>query len=356
MPPPIRYLILWLTEACNLRCRYCYRPPVEQPRAMPVEVAEKAIALALAAGQPVHLQLSGGEPTLVPELLTAVLTRLQSRPAHLTVGLQTNATRLTPELVDLLKAARVQVGVSLDGPPAVHDALRGEFAATYAGLQLLELHGVPFRVMTVVTSTNVASLDLLVLLVAGFRQAQGLGLDLLTVKGAATGGQVWPAPAAALRQGVENLLQTLAFVNRKRPQPLRLREADTLWHAWWRQQSGSFCHASRGESLAVAPDGTLYPCSQTCGEPLLALGTIWQPDWRRRTALGVHTRPRQAACQDCPLTTFCPGDCPSRLLYNHPDEASLVCVLYQTIWNFWQKRPNRRQTPAPDQGDSYATV
>lgn len=356
MPPPIRYLILWLTDACNLRCRYCYRPPVEQPRSLPLEVAEKAIALALAASLPVHLQLSGGEPTLVPELLTALLQRLQSRPAHLTVGLQTNATCLTPELVQLLQAVRVQVGVSLDGPPAVHDALRGGFAATYAGLQILETYGVPFRVTTVVTSTNVATLDLLVLLLAQFRQAQGLGLDLLTVKGTALAGQVWPAPPEALRQGVENLLQTLAFVNRKRSQPLRLREADTLWRAWWRQESNSFCHAGRGESLAVAPDGTLYPCGQTCGEPLLALGTIWQPDWRRRTALSAYARPRQAACQDCPLTTFCPGDCPSRLLYNLPAEATLACVLYQTIWNFWQNKNNRRQAPPLDQGDRYATL
>lgn len=357
MQPTIRYLILWLTDDCNLQCRYCYRPGVAVPQQMTVEVVARALQLASASGQPFHVQLSGGEPTLAPDLLAAVVDQMRPFQGQATLGVQTNATCLTPGLVRLFKEAQVQVGVSLDGPPAVHDALRGEFARTYAGLQLLEDQGVPFRVTTVVSADNVASLDLLALLLANFRQVRGLGLDLLTVKGAAVSSQVWPAAPADLRQGIRQLLQALTLVNAQRQPPLLLREAETLWRAWRQGPPSVFCHAGRGESLAVAPDGTVYPCGQTCGEDLLAAGTVWEPEISRLHLLGSHRRPRQAACHTCPLSAFCPGDCPSRLLFNHPQEAKLVCDLYQTIWGYWQEQGQTDQRSfSRKQGDGCAAL
>lgn len=343
MLPTIRYLVLWLTDACNLQCRYCYRPPVATPRHMSAAVLAQALKLAGASGLPFHVQVSGGEPTLVPDLIAVLLDYLRPFQGRAALGLQTNGTCLTPALVQLLKDGQVQVGVSLDGPPAVQEALRGGAARTSQGLQLLEEHSVPFRVTTVVTADNVASLDLLALLLGSFRQARGIGLDLLTVKDHVSRGRVAPAEPEALRRGMMGFLETLRFLNANRPQPLHLREADTLRRAWERQQPQVFCHASRGESLAVAPDGTVYPCGQTCGEDLFAAGTVWEPELSRLQVLGHYRRPRHADCHRCPLTAFCPGDCPSRLLFNHPREARLICVLYQTIWEYWQA-PGRPQT------------
>jgi uncharacterized protein len=74
------------------------------------------------------------------------------------------------------------VGVSLDGPPAVHEQQRGMAAETLRGLKLLEREGIPFRVTTVLTQTNVRVLDRLVLTLAGFACAGGIGLDLLVNK------------------------------------------------------------------------------------------------------------------------------------------------------------------------------
>lgn len=60
--PAVRYLVLWLTTACNMRCRYCYRSP-EAPKAMPRNTALAALHLAAASGKSFHVQLAGGEPT-----------------------------------------------------------------------------------------------------------------------------------------------------------------------------------------------------------------------------------------------------------------------------------------------------
>jgi sulfatase maturation enzyme AslB (radical SAM superfamily) len=59
--------------------------------------------------------------------------------------MQTNGIYLSPKSVILFKAYSFQVNVSLDGPPSVHEKLRGMAAEIFKGLQLLESAGVPFR-------------------------------------------------------------------------------------------------------------------------------------------------------------------------------------------------------------------
>ena len=41
----IRYLVLWLADNCNLKCKYCYAQPVFTHELMSLETAEKAINL-----------------------------------------------------------------------------------------------------------------------------------------------------------------------------------------------------------------------------------------------------------------------------------------------------------------------
>ncbi|HCX89504.1 MAG TPA: radical SAM protein, partial [Deltaproteobacteria bacterium] len=64
-----RYLVLLLTTACNLNCAYCYREERDHFQSMPREVAEKALRLAASSGSSFHVQITGGEPCLEPELI-----------------------------------------------------------------------------------------------------------------------------------------------------------------------------------------------------------------------------------------------------------------------------------------------
>jgi len=250
-----------------------------------------------------------------------------------TIGIQTNGTCLNPDLVELFRTFDVQVGVSLDGPPAVHHALRGQASQTLRGLQLLEARGVPFRVTTVVSRENVGHLDRLVWLLAGFGQARGIGLDLLVRKGRAIqGSAVAPADASALRNGLHAMAAALQAVNRWRSVPLQLRELELL------RRPGStstdprfFCHACRGQSVAVHPDGRIFPCGQTLGDPNFAAGTIENPEPACLTVLqGIHLTSEH--CRSCPLQRRCPGECPSRLHANRSDNPTLACELYRALW------------------------
>ncbi|BBO82432.1 radical SAM/SPASM domain-containing protein [Desulfosarcina ovata subsp. sediminis] len=340
----IRYLILALTHRCNLRCAYCYNGDGNSETDMPEAVMRQAIGQA-SSQKPFHLQLTGGEPTLVPLSIekAAILARKTGRCRSL--GIQTNATCLTPDLLTLFKTYSFQIGVSLDGPPAIHQQQRGMAAETLRGLQQLEGAGIPFRVTTVVTQASAATLDRLVLTLAGFGCVRGVGLDLLVGKGrAGQGGVAMPADPQVLETGIHSMLAALTAVNQRRRIPIRLREQELLRA---RRKRPVFCHACVGESMAVDPQGDVYPCGQTMGDARFAAGTVWQPKYPRLAALH-ETKPRQTACAGCALEAICPGDCPSRIHYNRQNERMLVCRLYRTIWRWNCDNAAQKQYPEGD--------
>jgi uncharacterized protein len=316
---------------CNLQCRYCYNGEPSTAEDMPESVIERAISLAGDGAKPFHLQLTGGEPTLVPALIEYAAVLAHQTGWCASIGIQTNATSLTPGLLDLIRNYNIEVGVSLDGPPSIHQRQRGMAAETLRGLHLLETAGIPFRVTTVVTQANAVALGALVLTLAGLAYARGIGLDLLVNKGRAENrGRVSPPGRHALAKGLHGMLSTLDAVNARRSNPIRLRERDLVISAKKKEKS-VFCHACRAESMAVQPDGSIFPCGQTMGDAQFAAGTVWAPQLDNLKSLS-NDKPQNALCSSCALESTCPGDCPGRLHYNRHENPSLACDFYQTLW------------------------
>ena len=68
---PLRMMVLSLTGACNLACRYCYASE-QDACTMSWYTARRAIDLAAEGGAPFILQFSGGEPLLALPLLVQI--------------------------------------------------------------------------------------------------------------------------------------------------------------------------------------------------------------------------------------------------------------------------------------------
>jgi uncharacterized protein len=156
---------------CNLSCSYCYvfhkgdATWRDRPARMSQEVFDAGIArlreACVRTGRDrVSVTLHGGEPTLIgPARARAFFAAARdglAGVAEVRLAIQTNATRLTREWVELFDEHRVDVGVSMDGPAAVHDRERvdhggrGSHRAVVRGLDLLREGGVPFAVLCVV--------------------------------------------------------------------------------------------------------------------------------------------------------------------------------------------------------------
>ncbi|MGE4560821.1 MAG: radical SAM protein, partial [Desulfobulbus sp.] len=207
----INFLILALTTRCNLHCRYCYHGNPATRLDMEPATLERAFHAAETGSGPLQVQLTGGEPCLVPRLVEMACRRAQQLQRPFTMGIQMNGTCLNPKIIELMHTFGLQVGISLDGSPRIQESLRGQAAETLRGLMLLEQEEIPFRVTAVVSKENVGQLDRLAWLLAAFRQARGIGLDLLVNKGNAAAGKDAPQPAGpeALACGLKALVKAL---------------------------------------------------------------------------------------------------------------------------------------------------
>ncbi|MFC1642313.1 radical SAM protein [Myxococcota bacterium] len=325
----VRYLTLWPTAACNLDCTYCYRQ-VRGSETMPEATAVAALELVSSPGVPFHVQLAGGEPTLVPDLVESIVRRVRQAGWPATLALQTNGTHMDVRLARFCRERQVEVGVSLDGPRPTQELLRGRAADTLRALDLLCGERVPVRVTAVLNAVSVPHLRELALLLASFPSVRGLALDPLVSLGSARFHSELVPVSEAIREGVQSLHETVQSLKPIRRTPFRWRELELVRQALAGKTATEYCHACRGESLAVAPDGSVYPCAQAIGDPELSAGTIWEVNWESLKR-GFGSGPMQGPCEGCALHHRCPGDCPSRLRWAPRGQQAAACVIYRTL-------------------------
>lgn len=165
----IANVVTKVAARCNLNCDYCYlynhedRSTLGQPRWMGDQVFE-ALLRRMASHSDAHghrmtMTLHGGEPTLIgPDRLKALVMQARMRLGERLggVSIQTNATLVDARMARLLKQLELSVGVSMDGPAAIHDRHRlthagaGSHASTVRGVRTLRDAGVPVRILCVV--------------------------------------------------------------------------------------------------------------------------------------------------------------------------------------------------------------
>lgn len=93
---------------------------------------------------------------------TKEISKHKPKNLDVNIGLQTNATLITDELAKLFKKHHFRIGVSLDGPEAMHDHNRvyrngkGSFNEAIQGISLLKKHKVPFHIICVLSFHSLA--------------------------------------------------------------------------------------------------------------------------------------------------------------------------------------------------------
>ncbi len=126
---PVVSLALFVTQACNLRCTYCYE---EKPGgSMDEKTAFRAVDWLLeqsGSAKRIYITFFGGEPFLNFPIIKNVVRYANEKACMLekTVGFSvtTNATLLDEEMIHFLKEHSVHILVSMDGPKEIQDAQR----------------------------------------------------------------------------------------------------------------------------------------------------------------------------------------------------------------------------------------
>jgi uncharacterized protein len=168
--PTIQLLVVQPTPFCNIDCRYCYLPNRTSKAVVTRETLQNLFSQVFASewlGGGLSVVWHAGEPMVLPigfyrdafDLVEAL------RPPELQVvhSFQTNGTLIDDDWCRFFAEARINLGVSIDGPQHFHDrnrvtrSGRGTFARTIAGIRLLRRHGVPFHVISVLTPQSMAA-------------------------------------------------------------------------------------------------------------------------------------------------------------------------------------------------------
>lgn len=169
--PPINVLIKPASGNCNMRCEYCFYYDTMSKREQPsygfmsAETLEAVISKVLAAaGGSCTIAWQGGEPTLCGLDFFRKSIEFQNKynvnQVKINNALQTNGYHLTAAWADFFVEHRFLVGVSLDGPPKLHDYYRkntkgeGTFFTIMKNIEMLKKKGVEFNILSVVNAKN----------------------------------------------------------------------------------------------------------------------------------------------------------------------------------------------------------
>jgi uncharacterized protein len=135
---PLQTIVLNVTNQCNLSCQYCYEfgedkvaTPEGKPKFMAWETAKSSVDYLFAESQgrkSVHITFFGGETLMNFPLLKQVVAYARARAQELKVNidfsLTTNATLLSPSIIEYLAENAIGVTVSMDGPKEMQDKFR----------------------------------------------------------------------------------------------------------------------------------------------------------------------------------------------------------------------------------------
>lgn len=131
----LNVLYLDLASCCNLTCTYCFinnnlhsddtaAKSKIMSKAVAITAIDKFLAAAASNLDVAQITLFGGEPLLNWSILVESVKHIRDIAPSLKVTVVTNATLLDEDKIRFLKANRVGIGVSVDGPKRINDKYR----------------------------------------------------------------------------------------------------------------------------------------------------------------------------------------------------------------------------------------
>jgi uncharacterized protein len=168
--PTIDLLVVQPTPFCNIDCKYCYLPDRNSKAVVASQTLRNLFSQVFASGWAsggLTVVWHAGEPMVLPIAFYreafAIVESLRPQDLPVVHSFQTNGTLIDDAWCAFFAEAQVNLGVSIDGPRHLHDrnrvtrSGRGTFERTIAGIRLLRRHGVPFHVISVLSSASMAA-------------------------------------------------------------------------------------------------------------------------------------------------------------------------------------------------------
>ena len=366
---------------CNLDCKYCFFLSKEMlyPGSR-FQMADDLLRIYIRqllesqAGPEVIVGWQGGEPTLMGldffERSIEYVEKYRQPGQEVSYTVQTNGTKLNDAWCAFFKRHKFLVGLSIDGPAALHDAYRvdkggaGTFEDVMRGWEVLNRHGVDVNILC---SVHAANAEHPIEVYRFFRdELKTSFIQFIPIVERVTAEML---PVANMGWGERGsdprplyLLEGNQVTERSVGAEQWGRFLNAIFDEWMRRDVGkvfvqmfdaalaswvgappSMCIFSEtcGTALALEHNGDVYSCDHFV-EPRYLLGNIRQvhmlqlvtSEHQRQFGLAKRdTLPRY--CRECSVRFACHGECPKNRFISTPDgEPGLnyLCAGYKAFF------------------------
>lgn len=368
---------------CNLDCKYCYFLSKERlyPNSdfrMSETLLETYTRQYIEAQHvpEVTFAWQGGEPTLMG--LDFYRQAVSYQQKHKKTGmriynsLQTNAVTLDDDWCQFFRQNNFLLGVSLDGPRALHDAYRVDkggaptFERVMDGIRLLQKHGVDFNILTTVHAANAQHPLEIYRFIRDEVGARFMQFIPIVERDNDTGfqeGDRVTARSVTARQYGDFLITIFDEWVRRDVGRIFVQLFDVALAAWMGDKAGlCIFEETCGSALALEHNGDVYSCDHYV-EPDYKLGNIVDIPLSeivvsdKQQQFGLAKRDTLPAyCRACEVRFVCNGGCPKNRFIRTPDgEPGLnyLCAGYMAFFThigeamqFMANELARRRPPA----------
>ena len=322
--PVIKAMCLNVSHNCNLACEYCFADGGtynDERKTMSYDTAKAAIDMLVEmSGTRRNLEVDffGGEPMLDFEVVKKTVLYARSiekeRGKNFRFTITTNAYRLNDEDIDFFNEQMYNVVISIDGRKEVHNRVRKTVGGKDSfddviknALRFKERRKGQYYVRGTFTRYNLDFCsDVLFLNDLGFDQ---LSIEPVVLK---------PESPMSIRE--QDLPRIIAEYDKLAEEYIARRKTDK-WFNFFHFMidiDNAPCAVKRlkgcgagGEYVAVAPDGTVYPCHQFDGIKSVAFGNVFDGinNDELRKKFYYCSVPTKTDCSECWAKYYCSGGC-----------------------------------------------
>ncbi|NDU93011.1 MAG: SPASM domain-containing protein [Ferrovum sp.] len=335
-------MVIWLqmTDACNLRCSYCYIN--KSPKHMCIGTA-KALISKMAEEchrdgiEGIKIKCAGGEPTIrwgvLKELVDWSGVGLSKVPTHVDYVILTNGTHLPPDLINYAADRKVRLSISLDGVQQWHDKNRpyangqGSFCDVDRTIDVLLRRDVRPGISVTITKENVKGLTEL----AEYCVQRNLSFRFSPYRRALTSPEDLKSENNEL---IYELRRCYAWLEDHLPEP-SLHCVHKFGDISFGGPKVRVCKIGNTEA-AIRTDGKVCLCQFDMENPIGdglrsgILSTLKQQQRFVPTDNGVDRIP---GCRDCQWRYICGGGCPllTKNQYGEYRHPSPYCEVYKAV-------------------------
>ena len=294
---------IWVTTACNLKCKYCYegahKNGIQMSKETAIQVLDYICSKIEGVSGYIVVNYHGGEPLLNYEIIYLITEALKSRFPNKKIlfGITTNAILMDEEKIEYLsKNFLYNLSISIDGGRIVHDYNRvtiqnkGTYNAVVKNIQPLLLKRKDLRARMTYTPDTVESLC------ESVKNIVELGFH-----------NIVPVPDYSDKNWIEKHAEVLE------------NEIDKLYQLYGKRTDINIsllnpdfhvakgkCNAGIGE-INIDCQGKLYPCTCMVARENYQIGHVLTPQEQKAMLILEKSEKTDSDCEGCGLEHWCVG-------------------------------------------------